>query len=149
MHISKDHRKTILSTLFSEGVIVAHKNTNAEKHKYIADVSNLAVIKVCQSLTSQGHVTHQYNWNFHYYVLTDQGIEYLRGVLGLPEKVIPETLKVKAVPTPIAPQNDRRGPARRGPGGAEGGFRSSRFAGPERSSFRSAPRAPAAAPQQA
>lgn len=39
---------------------------------------NLQVIKAMQSLTSRGLVTTQFSWQWYYYVLTAEGVEYLR-----------------------------------------------------------------------
>lgn len=49
-----------------------------------------------RSLKSRGFVTGTYNWRYHYYILTNEGIEYLRDYLGLPADVVPATFK-KAV----------------------------------------------------
>ena len=45
------------------------------------------------SLKSRGHVREVFNWQWHYFFLTDTGIEYLKGYLNLPEDVVPATLK--------------------------------------------------------
>lgn len=45
------------------------------------------------SLKSRGYVREVFNWQWHYYFLTDAGIEYLRGYLHLPAEIIPQTLK--------------------------------------------------------
>ena len=39
---------------------------------------NLEVIKAMQSLTSKGLVKTQFSWQWYYYVLTPEGVEYLR-----------------------------------------------------------------------
>jgi small subunit ribosomal protein S10e len=61
----------------SEGVLVAPKNFNAPKHGEL-DVPNLEVIKAMQSLTSKGFVKTRFSWQWYYYVLTPEGVEYLR-----------------------------------------------------------------------
>jgi hypothetical protein len=61
-----------------EGVLVAKKDFNAPKHEEL-DVPNLEVIKAMQSLTSKGLVKTQFSWQWYYYVLTPEGVEYLRG----------------------------------------------------------------------
>jgi len=61
----------------SEGVLVAKKDYNAPKHEEL-DVPNLQVIKAMQSLTSKGLVKTQFSWQWYYYVLTPEGVEYLR-----------------------------------------------------------------------
>ena len=61
----------------AEGVLVAKKDFNAPKHEEL-DVPNLEVIKAMQSLTSKGLVKTQFSWQWYYYVLTPEGVEYLR-----------------------------------------------------------------------
>ena len=61
----------------AEGVLVAKKDYNAPKHEEL-DVPNLEVIKAMQSLTSKGLVKTQFSWQWYYYVLTPEGVEYLR-----------------------------------------------------------------------
>jgi hypothetical protein len=57
--------------------LVAKKDFNAPKHEDL-DVPNLEVIKAMQSLTSKGLVKTQFSWQWYYYVLTPEGVEYLR-----------------------------------------------------------------------
>lgn len=57
--------------------MVAKKDFNAPKHEEL-DVPNLQVIKALQSLTSRGYVKTQFSWQWYYYVLTLEGVEYLR-----------------------------------------------------------------------
>ena len=70
MIISKENRRTIYTALFQEGVLVAPKNFEIKNP--IIDVPNLEVIKSMQSLTSKGYVHTQFNWQWFYYVLTDE-----------------------------------------------------------------------------
>jgi small subunit ribosomal protein S10e len=60
-----------------DGALVAPKDYNLPKHADI-DVPNLEVIKIMQSLTSKGFVKTQFSWQWYYYTLTDEGIDYLR-----------------------------------------------------------------------
>jgi small subunit ribosomal protein S10e len=60
-----------------EGVLVAKKDFNAPKHEEL-DVPNLEVIKAMQSLTSKGFVKTRFSWQYYYYTLSDEGLEYLR-----------------------------------------------------------------------
>jgi len=57
--------------------MVAKKDYNAPKHEEL-DVPNLQVIKALQSLTSKGFVKTQFCWQWYYYTLTPEGVEYLR-----------------------------------------------------------------------
>ena len=77
-------------------------------------VPNLQVLKLMQSLTSRGYVRTTFNWQWNYYFLTDEGIEYLREYLHLPVEIVPNTLKKPAT------RAAREGGA---PGGAEEGDR--------------------------
>ncbi|CAJ0901960.1 17362_t:CDS:2 [Entrophospora sp. SA101] len=92
MLIPKKNRKLIYESLFREGVLVAKKDFNAPKHQDI-DVPNLQVIKACQSLNSKGYVKTQFSWQYYYYSLTDEGIEFLREYLHLPSEIVPTTFK--------------------------------------------------------
>jgi len=149
MIISKQNRRIIYENLFKEGVMVAKKDFNAPKHDDLETVPNLEVIKAMQSLTSQGFVKTQFSWQYYYYILTPEGLTYLREYLHLPAEIVPATHK-KAVRPPRpggrpggaggegggayrAPRGDRDDYRRRddGPrkeGGAPGEFRP-RFAG--------------------
>lgn len=106
MLISKQNRKTIYENLFKEGVLVAKKDYNAAKHADM-DVPNLQVIKALQSLNSRGFVKTQFSWQYYYYFLTDEGIQYLREFLHLPTEIVPATFKKTARPAtrPGAPRN--------------------------------------------
>ncbi|MDC6272188.1 hypothetical protein PP707_07790 [Acetobacter pasteurianus] len=68
-----------------------------------------------QSLTSKGYVKTQFSWQYYYYTLTDEGLDYLRTELNIPEGILPLT-RLKAAPA------ERQRPGRAGPGG-RGGFR--------------------------
>ncbi|KAI0298050.1 Plectin/S10 domain-containing protein [Multifurca ochricompacta] len=110
MIISKENMRTIYQNLFKEGVLVAKKDFNAPKHEEL-EVPNLEVIKALQSLTSRGYVKTQFSWQWYYYTLTPEGVEYLREWLHLPAEVVPETHR-----KPI-----RARPAQGRPGGGGGG----------------------------
>lgn len=120
----------------TEGVLVAKKDYNAPKHEEL-DVPNLEVIKAMQSLTSKGLVKTQFSWQWYYYVLTPEGVDFLRewcvsriymsilfvnlsnklSRLNLPSEIVPSTHK-KAVRPPRPAQV-------RGPGG-DGAYRAPR-----------------------
>ena len=106
MLISKDNRKKIYEHLFQEGVLVAKKDYNLPKHADI-DVPNLQVVKALQSLDSRGYVTTQFSWQYYYYSLTNEGIEYLRQYLHLPAEIVPRTF-LKVAKTATRPQQDDR-----------------------------------------
>ncbi|KAE8323753.1 Plectin/S10 domain-containing protein [Aspergillus sergii] len=89
MLIPKDDRKKIHEYLFREGVLVAKKDFES-KHGDI-DTKNLYVIKALQSLNSRGYVKTQFSWQYYYYTLTPEGLDYLREWLHLPAEVVPAT----------------------------------------------------------
>jgi len=86
--------------------------------------------KMLQSLESRGHVTDVFNWQYHYYTLTDSGVEYLRQYLYIPTDVVPNTHKRQVRPDrPAGRQGDREERGPRGPrrgGDREGGYRGER-----------------------
>lgn len=110
MLIPKQNRKLIYQSLFNEGVLVVKKDFNAPRHADI-EVPNLQVIKAMQSLKSRNYVTEQFNWQWHYFFLTDEGINYLRSFLNIPESVVPATIakagKALGRPTPIRGEERR------------------------------------------
>lgn len=89
MLIPTDQRRKIHEFLFKEGVCFAKKDFESI-HPGLK-VKNLYVIKAMQSLNSKGYVKTQYVWRCYYYTLTDEGVEYLRQWLYLPDAVSPAT----------------------------------------------------------
>merc|ERR1712066_1129149 len=88
------------------------------------DVStrNLFVIKLMTSLKSRGYVKEQFNWQWYYWFITDEGIEYLRKYLNIPAEVLPKTYKQPKVPDrPSGGGFGGRGAGGRGYGGGYGG----------------------------
>ncbi|KAL9622348.1 MAG: hypothetical protein Q9160_003359 [Pyrenula sp. 1 TL-2023] len=127
--IPKADRKKIHEYLFREGVLVAKKDYNLPKHGDI-DTKNLFVIKACQSLTSRGYLKTQFSWQYYYYTLTPEGLDYLREWLHLPAEIVPAThikqQRSHAPPRGMMGGDDRgeRRPGGRGRGGdREGGYR--------------------------
>ncbi|KAG7195447.1 40S ribosomal protein S10-A [Scheffersomyces spartinae] len=96
MLIPKEDRKKIHQYLFQEGVVVAKKDFELPQHEEI-DTKNLYVIKALQSLTSKGYVKTQFSWQYYYYTLTDEGVEFLRSELNIPEGILPLT-RLKGAP---------------------------------------------------
>merc|ERR1712080_600094 len=45
-----------------------------------------------------GFVKEQFNWQWYYWFITDEGIEYLRKYLNIPAEVLPKTSKQPKVP---------------------------------------------------
>jgi small subunit ribosomal protein S10e len=85
---------------------------------------NLHVVNALLSLKSKGHVREVFNWQWHYFFLTETGVTYLREYLHLPEDVVPATLKAqKAKTLGLGGGAEASSPAGRF-GGREGGGRS-------------------------
>lgn len=75
-----------------------------------------------QSLTSRGYVKTRFSWQWYYYTLTNEGIDYLREWLHVPSDIVPQT-HIKTQRSHAPPRglggDDRRG----GRGGFRGGDR--------------------------
>ena len=93
----------------------------------------LQVVKACQSLTSRGYLKTQFSWQWYYYTLTPEGLDYLREWLHLPAEIVPAT-HIKQQRSHAPPKgmmgggdDQRRGGGRGGPrgdrGDREGGYR--------------------------
>jgi small subunit ribosomal protein S10e len=95
MIIPKANIKLIYQHLLQEGVLVCKKDARAPSHDAI-HVPNLQVMKCLQSLKSRGYVTEEFNWQYHYYFLTDDGVVFLRQYLHVPETTVPATHVAKA-----------------------------------------------------
>lgn len=88
------------------------------------------MIKACQSLTSRGYLKTQFSWQWYYYTLTPEGLDYLREWLHLPAEIVPQT-HVKQQRTHAPPRGmmggdergERRGGGRGGPRGDRDGYR--------------------------
>jgi small subunit ribosomal protein S10e len=109
MFIQKQNRIKVYSYLFKEGTLVAKKDYYMEKHSDEIPIPNIEVLALMKSFASKKFVKETFNWQYYYYYLTNEGIEYLRQYLALPEEIIPATLKVSNKPTapPGRPSNDR------------------------------------------
>nr|QSD99658.1 MYB family transcription factor [Melilotus albus] len=134
MIITEKNRREISKYLFQEGVCFAKKDFNLAKHPEI-DVPNLQVIKLMQSFKSREYVRETFAWQYYYWFLTNDGIEFLRTYLNLPSEIVPATLKKQAKPAgrPFGgPPGDRpRGPPR---------FEGERRFGGDRDGYRGGPR---------
>eukprot|EP00007_Cunea_sp_BSH-02190019_P008848 CAMPEP_0174236844 /NCGR_PEP_ID=MMETSP0417-20130205/6127_1 /TAXON_ID=242541 /ORGANISM="Mayorella sp, Strain BSH-02190019" /LENGTH=151 /DNA_ID=CAMNT_0015315539 /DNA_START=55 /DNA_END=510 /DNA_ORIENTATION=- len=111
MLVSKKNRLTVYGSLFSAGVMVAKKDFKI-KHQEL-NVPNLEVVKLMQSLRSRGYVRETFSWQWYYYYLTEEGIEYLRQYLHLDENVMPLTLQRTNATYTTGPAGGRGGERRR------------------------------------
>lgn len=98
MFITKKNRLLVYSFLFKEGTIVAKKDFYQEKHSDEIPIHNLEVLCIMRSFKSKGLATETFNWRYYYYILTPEGVKYLREYLGLPEEIVPATYKKAAAP---------------------------------------------------
>merc|ERR1711998_641973 len=123
MLVPKKDRLTIYRYLFKEGVMVAKKDCNKPKHDDPElPVRNLYIIKLLTSLKSRGYVTESFSWQWYYWYLTNEGIEYLREYLHLPAEIVPATLKQSRRPASRGNgERDSRGKG--GDWGGKGGDR--------------------------
>lgn len=133
MLIPKKDRIAIYTRLFQDGVMVVKKDMNV-RHHYM-DIPNKYVWYALRSLDARGYVKTQFNWMYLYHFLTNEGIEYLRGFLHLPEDIVPNTLKKRAggeererEPRDSRPPREGRGERREG-GRGRGGFSRDRPSG--------------------
>ncbi|KAI9892948.1 MAG: hypothetical protein M1814_000832 [Vezdaea aestivalis] len=115
----KADRKKIHEYLFREGVLVAKKDFTLPKHGEI-DTKNLYVVKACQSLTSRGYLKTQFSWQWYYYTLTPEGLDYLREWLHLPAEIVPAT-HIKQQRSHAPPRGMMGGDDRERRGGGRGG----------------------------
>lgn len=141
MLVPKKNRHAVYSYLFKEGVITAKKDLEG-KHTHV-DVPNLHVVKLLQSLRSRGFVKEKFSWQYLYYTLSDEGIEYLREYLHVSADTVPSTLKKASKPQPPPSFGRGRvegaeGPIDSGRGGRGGRGRGRGFSdrGSERGTFR-------------
>merc|ERR1719326_803316 len=107
--------------LFKEGVMVVEKNRRKDKHDEVKlengeEVSNLKAYMVCRSLTSRNLLDEKFNWQWHYYFLKPEGVEYLREILGLPANVFPSTLTKQRPTRPTMGGGEDRGGKGKGKG---------------------------------
>ncbi len=95
----------------TEGVMVAKKSFSMQKHGDV-DVPNFWVVKLLTSLKSKGLVKEKFSWQWYYWYLTNEGIEYLRDYLNLPPEIVPATLKKPRAPPRSVPRDRAAAPRR-------------------------------------
>jgi len=83
------------------------------------NIPSQQVVKACQSLTSRGYLKTQFSWQWYYYTLTPEGLDYLREWLHLPAEIVPQT-HIKQQRSHAPPRGmmagEERGGERRGGG---------------------------------
>jgi len=115
MFIPTKNRQAIMTELFTEGVLVAKKDIG--KHMKL-EATNLEIRNLMKTFVALKYVEEQFVWSHYYWVLTDAGIEYLRGKLYLKPNVCPNTMKPSA--REALAEGDSRGERRGGRGGGRG-----------------------------
>ncbi|KAI9049872.1 hypothetical protein LZ554_006021 [Drepanopeziza brunnea f. sp. 'monogermtubi'] len=109
----------------------ARRSTSTCSHNDI-DTKNLYVVKACQSLTSRGYVKTQFSWQYYYYTLTPEGLDYLREWLHLPAEIVPAThIKQQRSHAPPRGMMGGEGERERKPFGGRGGRGGDRDGGRE------------------
>lgn len=73
-----------------------------------------------QSLDSRGYVKTRFSWQYYYYTLTPEGLDYLREWLHLPAEIVPQT-HIKQQRTHAPPRGMMGGDDRERRGGGRGG----------------------------
>ena len=89
--ISRQNRRTVYTQLFNDGVMVVKKDFTKKEHDD-TKVQNLQVLMLLKSLASRNLVTCKFSWGWNYYILNDEGIEYMREFLALPATAAPLTM---------------------------------------------------------
>lgn len=80
--------------------MVGKKDFANASHDSLTEIPNLHVCKLMQSLKSRGYVRETFNWQWYYWYLTEEGIEYLREYLHLPQDIVPKTHKKQNISRP-------------------------------------------------
>ena len=100
-------------------MLVVKKDKYGEKHSDELNLPNLEVMMLLRSFASKGYVKEVFNWQWYYYYLTNEGIEYLREYLALPADIVPATLKKATAAAAVPSGRPERGEKGKnvGPGG--------------------------------
>lgn len=89
--VSTKDKIKIYTYFLQEGVFACKKD--AMSNNEILGIPNLHCFLVMRSLISRKFATEIFSWQWHYYFLTLEGVDYLREYLGLPTTIIPNTHK--------------------------------------------------------
>ena len=115
LNLSNEHFLKSICVIV-EGTLVCKKDKYGPQHSAELPIPNLEVMALLKSFKSKGFVRETFNWQYYYYYLTNEGIEYLRAYLALPEEIVPATLKAAASTAKPSgrPEDDKKS----GPGGS-------------------------------
>lgn len=110
IHIPTEDRRQVLKALFENGALYAMKDVKIT-HKQVkridgSDMPNLFVVHTLRRYVSKNLVRETFNWNTHYYFMTEQGLSAIREELGLPETAEPKTFQNNLTPVKAAPRRE-------------------------------------------
>ena len=80
-------RRRILQHLFENGVL-AVSDIQTGHHEEL-DCLNIYPYQIGRSMVSKGMCKKTYAWRTAYYTLNEKGVEYIRGLFGIPADVAP------------------------------------------------------------
>ena len=108
--VYREERKKVHIYLLQNGVICFPKDTKEVNE--VLGIENLKLFMICRSLMSKGCVTQLFNWQYHYFSLTNDGIQFLKSELGIEdESVQPITCRQRS-DLEEAKKREPRGPKR-------------------------------------
>ena len=84
--VFREEKKKVHIYLLQNGVICFPKETKSVNE--VLGIENLKLFMICRSLYSKGCVTQMFNWQYHYYSLTSDGISYLKLQLGIEDESV-------------------------------------------------------------
>ena len=84
---------TLYTYFLKEGVFACRKDNTTNNETL--NIPNLHCFLIMRSLVSRKMATEIFSWQWHYYFLTKNGVEYLREYLGLPANIVPNTYKLE------------------------------------------------------
>jgi len=122
--VTRADKRRVYLHLLQEGVIVLKKDYTMEKHKDTG-VANLFVWMLLRSLKDKDMVELVFNWQYFYYYIKTDGVDFLRKQVGiLDDKIVPVTFKQnkKQLLMQNEDENDVNRPRRGGFGGRGGRF---------------------------
>eukprot|EP00917_Polyrhabdina_sp_WS-2016_P000006 GHVP01000010.1.p1 GENE.GHVP01000010.1~~GHVP01000010.1.p1 ORF type:complete len:103 (+),score=15.57 GHVP01000010.1:884-1192(+) len=90
MHIPKKNMLEVYTSLFESGVLIVAKNRFENVHSDL-QTPNHQIKPLMRSLKSKGCVTEVFSWQYSYFTITAEGIQYLRRKLFLSDSAFPET----------------------------------------------------------
>merc|ERR1711907_922068 len=102
--VSKKQKRDVFTYLVKEDAYLP-------AHGQVTTVPNLQAMMIVKSLKSRGCLNEVFNWGWHYYFLTDDGVKSLIKQLGLPAdaKILPATHSKKRKVAVAAAETETKG----------------------------------------